>query len=239
MSELIISLETKDFKETKKFVNEIGKLGTFYKVGLPLYVKEGPKIVEWLNKNGKRVFLDLKFFDIPTVTNRSLAAGCELGVSMINFHTLLSSKNFIHIAQLKRHYPKVVFIGVTLLTSFSEEELSGEGFLRKGESLEDKVLQYSKRVKDAGLDGVVCSAWEVPHIKKTCGKNFITVTPGIRLSVIESEQWECGNLSFDDQSRVATVSKACELGSDYLVIGRPIYEASNKMALVKKILSML
>ncbi|MBI2026356.1 MAG: orotidine-5'-phosphate decarboxylase [Deltaproteobacteria bacterium] len=229
MTKLIISLETKDFKETRKFVREIGGLGTYYKVGLPLFVKEGPPVVKWLKDQGKQVFLDLKFFDIPTVTIRSLEAGCELGVFMINFHTVLSSKNLDEIAKLKKCYPKVLFIGVTLLTSFSQSDLIEEGFGKWGESLEERVVQYSERVRKAGLDGVVCSAWEVPSIKKVCGKDFITVTPGIRL--------DSGTPS--DQSRVTTVKKACELGADYLVIGRPIHEASPKKALVKKILSML
>ncbi len=228
MTELIISLETENTQKTVALIERIGKRGLYYKVGLPLFVKEGPAIVDFLHKKGKKVFLDLKFFDIPTVVERALIAACELGVFMVNFHALAGEETLKKIALVKKKYNQTKFIGVTLLTSFSEAELREEKLLNKGESLLDRVLLLSQRVCDAGLDGVVASVREAAAIKKKCGKNFIVVTPGIRLKQVS-----------DDQKRVATVHDAIKQGSDFIVVGRPITEASDSQKATQDFLKYL
>jgi len=216
MTELIISLETENKKKTAELIDSIGEKGLYYKVGLPLFVKEGPAIVEFLHKKEKKVFLDLKFFDIPSIVERALISACELGVFMVNFHALAGEETLRRVALLKKKFSKTKFIGVTLLTSFSQAQLRGEKLLGSDESLLDRVLLLSRKVRDAGLDGVVASVQETGNIKKECGKSFIVVTPGIRLEPVS-----------DDHKRVATVQDALKQGSDFIVVGRPITEASN------------
>src|SRR3989338_4858057 len=216
MTELIISLETENKPKTSELVDSVGPSGIYYKVGLPLFVREGPAIVDFLHQRKKRVFLDLKFFDIPTVVERALRAACELGVFMVNFHALAGEETLKKIELIKKKYNKTKFIGVTLLTSFGESQLREEKLLNKDETLLDRVLFLSQKVCDAGLDGVVASAHEAEAIKKKCGTDFIIVTPGIRLASTS-----------DDQKRVASVQDAVKLGSDFIVVGRPITESPN------------
>ena len=228
MTELIISLETENLQKTSKLVDCIGKSGIYYKVGLPLFVKEGPAIITFLHAKEKKVFLDLKFFDIPTVVERVLMAAGELGVFMVNFHALAGEETLKKIALVKKKFNKTKFIGVTLLTSFSEGELREEKFLSKDETLLDRVLFLSQKVHDAGLDGVVASVQETQAIKKRCGKDFTVVTPGIRLK-----------LATDDQKRVATVKDAVKQGSDFIVVGRPITEAPDPQKSTQEFLKEL
>src|SRR3989338_2632971 len=146
MTELIISLETENKKKTAELIDSIGEKGLYYKVGLPLFVKEGPAIVEFLHKREKKVFLDLKFFDIPSIVERALISACELGIFMVNFHALAGEETLRRVALLKKRFNKTKFICVTLLTSFSQAQLRGEKLLGSDESLLDRVLLLSRKV---------------------------------------------------------------------------------------------
>ena len=219
MSDLIVSLETENFQSTKSLVQELGKEVLYYKVGLPLFVKEGPPLLEFLHKEEKKVFLDLKFYDIPSVTKRAVVEACSLGVFMLNVHAL-GGETFLQEVVLGREkFPNTKLIGVTLLTSYSENELKREKLLNEHETVTERVIELAQKVKKAGLDGVVASAIEAREIKKKCGHDFLVVTPGIRLSADSAQH---------DQKRWTTVEEALASGSDYLVVGRPILEASDR-----------
>ena len=197
------------------------------KVGKELFTRCGPAVVESLQKLGFDVFLDLKFHDIPTTVAGALRAAAELGVWMVNVHSsggrrmLLAAADALHSAT-----QRPLLIGVTLLTSLSQEDLSELGDTR---SMESRVLSLAALSQDCGLDGVVCSAMETSALRQSCGDTFCLVTPGIRLA---------GDAS-DDQRRVVTPGEAIALGSDYLVIGRSITAAADPLAALQRVHSEL
>ncbi len=230
MSDLIVSLETENFQSTEALVEELGKDILYYKVGLPLFVKEGPPLLEFLHKKGKKVFLDLKVYDIPSVTRRAVEQASRLGVFMVNVHALGGDAFLKEIALAKKKFSHTKLIGVTLLTSYSENELKREKLLLEHETVTERVVELAHKVKKAGLDGVVASAIEAKEIKKKCGQEFLVVTPGIRLSE-GSEQ--------HDQKRWTTVEEAIASGSDYLVVGRPILDAPNRKKAALEFLSKM
>ena len=230
MSQLIVSLELNNIGEVQRVVEELGNEFTFYKVGLPLFVKEGPLVVSWLHSQKKKVFLDLKFYDIPSVTVRAIERACELGVFMVNFHVLSGSLLLKELQKVKKRYRSTLIVGVTLLTSYSKEHLVEFGLLSAKDTVSERVVGLARRVKDACLDGVVSSVQDVKCIKEECGDDFVLVTPGVRLSREES--------AFD-QSRSATVHEARCVGSDYVVVGRSIINSKNKRATALEYLSHL
>ncbi|MEZ5567456.1 MAG: orotidine-5'-phosphate decarboxylase [Halioglobus sp.] len=193
------------------------------KVGKELFTRCGPEVVEQLQKLGFDVFLDLKFHDIPTTVAGALRAAAELGVWMVNVHSsggrrmLTAAADALHGAA-----QRPLLIGVTLLTSLSQEDLSELGDTR---SIESRVLGLAALSEACGLDGVVCSAMETPALRRVCGETFCLVTPGIRLA---------GDAS-DDQRRVVTPAEAIALGSDYLVIGRSITSAADPLAALQRV----
>jgi orotidine-5'-phosphate decarboxylase len=193
------------------------------KVGKELFTKAGPVFVEKLIAKGFDVFLDLKFHDIPTTVAKACAVAADLGVWMVNIHAsggmqmMLLAKEAL---EKKSHHP--LLIGVTILTSMNEETLRELGLQC---SVEDQVMRLAQLSKDAGLDGVVCSAHEVKLLRNRLGKEFKLVTPGIRP----------GGSDNDDQKRVMTPGQAIEAGSDYLVIGRPITQAEDPIQALKNI----
>ncbi|MBI2608243.1 MAG: orotidine-5'-phosphate decarboxylase [Deltaproteobacteria bacterium] len=229
MSNLIVSLETHSLNETQKLVDTLGQEVSYYKVGLPLFVKEGEVILNFLHTLNKKVFLDLKFYDIPSVTKRAVESACDKGVFMVNVHALSGEKTLREVASLKNKYPETQFIGVTLLTSYSEVELHEEGLLQPHETVEKRVLKLAQKVKDSGLHGVVASVYETKKIKEKCGHQFLVITPGVRLDKNKT----------DDQSRVAPVSEALSAGADYLVVGRPICHAKDPKVAVQSFLEAL
>ena len=192
------------------------------KVGSQLFTSSGPKVIKELHSLGFDIFLDLKFHDIPNTVHESVKSAADLGVWMVNVHASGGSKMLeaSNKALLGYENPPLL-IGVTILTSLSEEEIKEIGL--KG--IQGQVLQLAGLVKDNGLDGVVCAAYDTTAIKRKFGGDFLAVTPGIRPA----------NSNTNDQSRVATPSEAIKNGSDYLVIGRPVTGSKNPKDALEKI----
>ena len=179
------------------------------KVGNQLFTSSGPKIVKTLHDKGFEIFLDLKFHDIPNTVYESVKSAANLGVWMINVHASGGSKMLDASKKALEGFDKPpLLIGVTILTSISEEILTEIGF----NNLDKQVMQLTKLAQRSGLDGVVCAASDASKVKQTCGESFLTVTPGIRPK----------DADLNDQSRTSTPKEAIANGSDFLVIGRPI-----------------
>ena len=186
------------------------------KVGSQLFTSVGPSVIEELSMLGFDIFLDLKFHDIPNTVAQSVKAAANLGVWMINVHTSGGSSMMRAAKEATTGLmdPPLI-IGVTMLTSLSEKDVNELGI----QDISNQVVSLASLAKKNSLDGIVCSANDVRGIKELLGKDFVTVTPGIRSS----------NSSKDDQSRVSTARNAIENGSDYIVIGRPITQSNNPM----------
>lgn len=179
------------------------------KVGNQLFTSSGPKILKTLHDKGFEIFLDLKFHDIPNTVYESVRSAANLGVWMINVHASGGSKMLDASKKALEGFDKPpLLVGVTILTSISEEILTEIGF----NNLDKQVMRLTKLAQRSGLDGVVCAASDASKVKQTCGESFLTVTPGIRPK----------DADLNDQSRTSTPKEAIANGSDFLVIGRPI-----------------
>lgn len=227
--EIIVALDFQNADKAKDTVKSIGSYINYYKVGLELFVAAGPSLIDWLKSENKKVFLDLKFHDIPNTASRAVIAASEYGVDMINIHTqggidmMKACVNSLDEFCGKKGVKRPLLIGVTLLTSLDNDYLQDFGIETESS---DYVLKLAKYAKSAGLDGVVSSAKETKLIKDALGSEFITVTPGIRPAGADA----------GDQKRIVTPKDALELGSDYAVIGRPITAAENPSQAAKLIL---
>ncbi len=227
--EVIVALDFDSREKALKLVREVGDFISHYKVGLELFSREGIEIVRELSNQGKKVFLDLKYHDIPNTVKSAAKVAVESGVWMYNVHALGGYDFLRHIAEFNREYAdklglnRPLLIAVTILTSMSDEDLKSVGI---PSAVEDEVLRLSELARKAGLDGVVCSAKEVRTIKENLGEDFLTVTPGIR------PVWA----SKDDQKRITTPKEAKKIGTDYIVIGRPITRAENPRSAAERIL---
>ena len=205
----------KNFKDEKVYV----------KVGMELFYKEGPSIIKEIKRLGHKIFLDLKIHDIPNTCKGATNSLISLDVDMINFHIAGGKKMLMEASDIvNREKPEMITLGVTMLTSTDEEVMHNELKIDRKKSLNEVVLDYANLAKDANLSGIVCSALEVPKIKENLGDDFITVTPGIRKVK-----------GTDDQKRVVTPSEARYLGSDYIVVGRPITKAEDPLKEYKEI----
>lgn len=205
----------KNFKDEKVYV----------KVGMELFYKEGPSIINEIKKLGHKIFLDLKIHDIPNTCKGATNSLISLDVDMINYHIAGGKKMLSEASDIvNREKPEMITLGVTMLTSTDEEVMHNELKIDRKKSLNEVVLDYANLAKDANLSGIVCSALEVPKIKENLGEKFITVTPGIRKVK-----------GTDDQKRVVTPSEARDLGSDYIVVGRPITKAEDPLKEYKEI----
>lgn len=223
---MIVALDYPEMESVKRLVEELGESASFYKVGLELYLNSNGEVIEYLNSKNKKIFLDLKFHDIPNTTIMASIFATKKNVEIFNVHSGGGKEMMKSVAKaVKEINPTTKVIGVTVLTSFSEEGI--DEVYKSRLSLKELVLNMAKVTKESGMDGVVCSAWESKEIKEVCGKNFITVTPGIRLKDSNS----------NDQKRVMTPKEAIKNGCDYLVIGRDITRAENPKKVVEKILN--
>ena len=222
-SPIIIALDT-DKKSVFELIEKIDPSECKVKVGSQLFTASGPIIIEKLNDLGFDVFLDLKFHDIPNTVEKSIEEAVKMGVWMLNVHSL-GGKQMLNAALqvIEKATVKPLLIGVTVLTSFSNETLKQVGI---NQSTQEQVLLLAKLCQNIGLDGVVCSPNEVSTLRENLGKNFLLVTPGIRSL----------NLEKDDQKRTATATEAINNGADYIVIGREITKESDPGAKIKKIL---
>lgn len=192
---------------------------------MELFYKEGPSIINEIKKLGHKIFLDLKIHDIPNTCKGATNSLISLDVDMINYHIAGGKKMLSEASDIvNREKPEMITLGVTMLTSTDEEVMHNELKIDRKKSLNEVVLDYANLAKDANLSGIVCSALEVPKIKENLGDDFITVTPGIRKVK-----------GTDDQKRVVTPSEARDLGSDYIVVGRPITKAEDPLKEYKEI----
>lgn len=215
--DVIIALDFKSAEETYAFLDRFGDEKPFVKIGMELYYAEGPSIVREIKKRGHKIFLDLKLHDIPNTVEKAMRVLSSLEVDMCNLHAAGTSRMMR--AALKgltrEDGTRPLLIAVTQLTSTDEDALKNE--LLIGDTMENTVKSYAVNARNAGLDGVVCSPLEAGKVHEFCGNGFLTVTPGVRFP--EGEQ--------GDQKRIATPERARELGSDYIVVGRPVTAASD------------
>lgn len=226
-SPIIVALDFSTAQAAVNLAKTLDPTTVRVKVGKELFVNAGPVVVEQLQTLGFEVFLDLKFHDIPNTVAQACLAVANLGVWMTNVHASGGALMMQHVMQTLTSQPKRPLItAVTVLTSMNAETLQTVGVARE---LDEQVLQLAKLTQQNDLDGVVCSAQEAPRLRKQLGKDFLLVTPGIRLA----------NHGDDDQHRVVTPAQAIANGSDYLVIGRPITQAKKPQQTVEKVLAQI
>ncbi|WP_241697596.1 orotidine-5'-phosphate decarboxylase [Mariprofundus sp. NF] len=215
---LMVALDVDDREKAMLMRDRVGDSVGWLKVGLRLFVAEGPELVRELNRTHK-LFLDLKFHDIPNTVAQAIESAGGLGVDMVNVHAGGGEEMLAAAANAAKAFPNMKLIAVTVLTSDPMPKAQAR----------EVALQRAKMALDAGLDGVVCSVHEAQAIKDLCGEDFITVTPGIR--------W--GGQDVQDQKRVADPASAIANGSDYLVVGRPILHAENPAQAAQEAVAMM
>ncbi|WP_296405084.1 orotidine-5'-phosphate decarboxylase [Psychrobacter sp.] len=227
VSPIIVAIDKPSLNEALSLADQLDPRLCRVKVGKELFTYCGPKIVNELQGRGFEVFLDLKFHDIPNTTAQAVLAAADMGVWMVNVH---ASAGLLAMQESKKRLQQAghdtLLIAVTVLTSMTEEGLKGIGI---DTSVTKQVEQLALLTKEAGLDGVVCSAQEAQRLKQLCGHSFRLITPGIRMA----------DDSADDQKRICTPSQAIHNGSDYLVIGRSITQAQNPIDKMTQILASL
>ncbi|MDM8099195.1 MULTISPECIES: orotidine-5'-phosphate decarboxylase [Oceanobacillus] len=211
---VFVALDFPTWTETERFLKDNDLAGVPVKVGMELFYREGPAIIEKLKADNHPIFLDLKLHDIPNTVHQAMKNIASLNVDMVTTHAI-GGKEMIYQAKQGLAGSSTKLMAVTILTSMDDNVLERE--LGLSGDVEENVTRFAALAKEAGADGVVSSVHEVPVIKKHCGDDFLSITPGIRLA--DSSQ--------DDQKRIATPEKAKELGSDFLVVGRSITKAEN------------
>jgi orotidine-5'-phosphate decarboxylase len=221
---LFIAIDQNDINKAKDLIQKLSPEICGIKIGKELFTVCGPEIIEWSQAKGFKIFLDLKYHDIPNTVEKACYAASEMGISILNVHAL-GGKDMMLAAKegVDKSNNNPYLIAVTLLTSMDARALKEIGLTS---SVSDQVLNLATNTGQAGLDGIVCSAKDIPIIKNKLPENFLYVTPGIRLN----------NSAKDDQKRVATPFEAIEMGSNILVIGRPITQAINPEAVIKEII---
>ena len=222
--DVIIACDFASKEEVMTFLNRFGDERPFVKIGMELYYSAGPDIVREINERGHKIFLDLKLHDIPNTVKKSMNVLSRLGVDMTNLHaagTIAMMEAAIE-GLTRPDGTRPLLIAVTQLTSTGEDRMREE--LLIDHPIDEVVMHYAANAKKAGLDGVVCSPLEAGKVHETCGKQFITVTPGVRFA----------DGDIGDQVRVTTPAKAKEIGSDFIVVGRPITAAADPLAAYKR-----
>lgn len=215
--DVIIALDFPDRTTTLKFLDQFQEEKPYVKIGMELYYAEGPQMVREIKARGHKIFLDLKLHDIPNTVSGAVRSIRGLGVDMMNLHAGGGIAMMKAAADALKDTDGVPpqLIAVTILTSLNQEALENEVWVNR--KVEDAVLHYAGNAKIAGLDGVVCSPLEAGKVHERLGADFLTVTPGVRFASNDT----------GDQQRVTTPKKANELGSDYIVVGRPITKAED------------
>ena len=223
---IIFPLDLPNLKEAGRFVKLLKNHVGVFKIGLELFVGEGPDIISLAKKESSaKIFLDLKFHDIPETVRRALTAASAYGIDFLTIHCDSGQKLIEPLAKKTCQNP--IALGVTLLTSLSEKDLAEMGIRKELQDPLKLVLHSAKLAKAAGCNGVVCSGLEVKSVKKALGRNFITVCPGIR------PLWAI--VKQDDQKRFVTPYEAVKNGADYIVVGRPIRDAVNPVDAAKRV----
>jgi len=218
--DVIIACDFDSKEQVLNFLDKFTGRKPYVKIGMELFYAEGPEIVREIKKRGHKIFLDLKLCDIPNTVKKSMKVLSNLDVDMTNLHasgTIEMMKAAIE-GLTRPDGTRPLLIAVTQLTSTSEERMRNDLLIEK--PLKEVVAHYANNAKIAGLDGVVCSPLEAADVKAVCGKDFVTVTPGVRFADGEK----------GDQVRVTTPEDANKIGSDYIVVGRPITQADDPVA---------
>jgi orotidine-5'-phosphate decarboxylase len=224
-TKLIVALDFNTQNDALKLVEQLDAKECSLKVGSEMFTLLGAPFVKQLVQRQFKVFLDLKFHDIPNTVARACSVAADMGVWMMNVHAMGGMDMMMAAKKALESHGKdaPILIAVTVLTSHKQEDLAGIGI---NKALADEVMDLAKLARDSGLDGVVSSAHEARVIKQVCGSGFVNVTPGIRLP----------SDAKDDQSRIMTPKEAIQAGSDYLVIGRPITRSASPYHVVSEIL---
>lgn len=221
-SKIIVALDFGSLSETEDFLKKVKGQNCRVKVGKELFTNEGPNVIKLIQQYGFEIFLDLKFHDIPNTVSKAIKASCNLGIWMVNVHAsggkqmLLAAREAVDSSS-----NKPILIAVTILTSYDNYSFQELGFKN---NLLDQIAYLATLSENSGMDGIVCSANDIPSIKPLVKEKFQFITPGVRLTN-----------SNDDQKRVTTPEDAIKQGSNYLVIGRPITSSEDPAALIEKI----
>ncbi|MBP3314190.1 MAG: orotidine-5'-phosphate decarboxylase [Clostridia bacterium] len=222
--DVIIACDFDSAEKTFAFLDQFKDEKPFVKIGMELYYAEGPSIVKEIKKRGHKIFLDLKLHDIPNTVKKSMAVLSRLDVDMTNLHAAGTVRMMqAAIERLTREDgTRPMLIAVTQLTSTDQESMEKDLLIK--EDIAEVVMHYAHNAKVAGLDGVVCSPLEAGKVHEKCGEGFVTVTPGVRFA----------DGDIGDQKRVMTPAAAKEIGSDYIVVGRPITAAPDPVAAYRR-----
>ena len=218
--DVIIACDFDSAEKTFAFLDRFTGKKPFVKIGMELYYAEGPSIVREIKKRGHKIFLDLKLHDIPNTVKKSMAVLSRLDVDMTNLHAAGAVRMMEGALEglTRPDGTRPLLIAVTQLTSTDQESMEKDLWIEK--PIADVVMHYAHNAKVAGLDGVVCSPLEAGKVHETCGEKFLTVTPGVRFA----------DGDIGDQKRVMTPAEAKKIGSDYIVVGRPITAAADPVA---------
>ena len=218
--DVIVACDFSSKEQVFTFLDRFTGRKPFVKIGMELYYAEGPEIVRQIKARGHKIFLDLKLHDIPNTVKKAMAVLSGLDVDMCNVHAAGTSAMMKAALEglTRPDGSRLLLIAVTQLTSTDEDSMRRELLIDR--PLDQVVMSYAQTAKEAGLDGVVCSPLEAGKVHQTCGDGFVTVTPGVRFA----------DGDVGDQKRVTTPEKARELGSDYIVVGRPITAAADPVA---------
>lgn len=213
LSKIFVALDYTNPDDAKKMINKLGDRFSAYKIGHPLFTSSGFEVIDYLKKKNKTVFLDLKFFDIPSVIIKAVQNLVEKEIDFFTVHSLAGERLLNDIARVTEN-TKTKPLGVTILTSFSQDELQSQLLIEQ--PFKETMIILINRIKNSGIQGLVCSPREIELVKKIT-EDLLIVTPGIRLDITNN----------GDQARTTTPSRAINAGADYLVIGRSITSADN------------
>ena len=225
--DVIIACDFASAEETLAFLDKFTEEKPYVKIGMELYYAEGPQIVKKIKERGHKIFLDLKLHDIPNTVKKAMKVLSALDVDMCNLHAAGTAAMMEAALEglTREDGTRPLLIAVTQLTSTDQERMEKDLLIEK--PLEEVVDHYAANAKKAGLDGVVCSPLEAARVHVLCGEDFLTVTPGVRFA-----DGDAG-----DQVRVTTPQRAKEIGSDYIVVGRPITQAEDPVAAYRRCVS--
>lgn len=220
-TKVIIALDTTDLKKIDSLLKDLKGVVSVFKIGMQSFTKYGVDIVKRVQDSGYKVFLDMKFFDIPNTVEKAVYSAMEHNIYMLTLHILGGKDMITKASEIKKDNKFPLLLGVTVLTSMDEKNLKDVGINIAPSEFVPYLAQYGK---SAGLNGVISSPLEIEDIKKSCGRDFLVVTPGIRKEKTP-----------DDQKRILSPKEAIDKGADYIVVGRPVLESQNPKEYIETI----
>jgi orotidine-5'-phosphate decarboxylase len=222
--QLIVALDVESIEKARRLVSILYPAVKIFKIGSQLFTKAGPASIEIVHAQGARVFLDLKFHDIPNTVEQAIKSACQMGVLLTNLHASGGAAMMRQAAKARPANKKTILLAVTVLTSLDKKALRQTG-------INTMPLEHVKKLallaQSCGMDGVVCSGQEITTVRRACGSNFIILVPGVRTHTKHAH----------DQKRIITPAAAIQKGADYIVVGRPITQAKDPLAQAKQIQS--